>query len=219
MQKGLTDIAKKGGSVFAMAEDIQYALPELIAGQKLGTLSDKGPMNLWNDSIRKEAVDVENYYADNVAAGGKEAELLEKSVSKAVSLLPSIAMDYFMPGAGAATELGNAAANSVPGIASSFRTVSEKLVKDPKYWLPVAGTMGENYEDAMGELEDADFGSWVNALAKSAVESLYKEAINTSKVLSDDFFAMAELTYEMFGQEAGEDKQSFLNELAKRFFG
>lgn len=219
LQKGLTNIAKKGGSVVALAEDIQYALPEVITGRKLGTFSDNGSMNLWNDSIQRAAASVEDYYADNVAAGGKTAELLDKSVSKVVSLLPSIAMDYFMPGAGAASELGNAAANSLPGMGSSFRTVSEKLVKDPRYWLSVAGTMGERYEDGLKELEDMDLGNWVNTLTRSAAESLYKEAINTSKVLSDNFPVLTELAYEMYGQEVDEEKESFLDELAKLFLG
>ena len=83
----------------------------------------------------------------------------------------------------------------------------------------VVGTMGERYEDGLKELEDVDIGSWVNALAKSAAKSLYKEAIGASGEISDDFFAMAELVYKMYGQEAGEDKQSFLNELAKFFLG
>lgn len=218
IQKGLTDIAKKGGSSFAWLEDIQYVPMEMLFGQEIGTFSDKGPMNLWNDSIQREADAVEDYYADNVVAGGWGAELLDKTVSKAVSLIPSVAVDFFTHGAGTASELESAAANRLPGISSSFRTVTEKLAKDPAYWLSVAGTTGERYEDAMKELEGADAGNWVNAVGRSVGESLYKEAIGTNGEIPDILSALAEIAYKMYEEKHAEESgDSLLSVLAQLF--
>ena len=209
VQKGLTGIAKKGGATAALAEDILFAPMEKITGQQQGNISDYGPLNLWNDSIQRAAEAVDDYYADNIAAGGLGAEFFDKLLSKAVSLFPDAAVGYFTGGVGNVPELEIATLPGQSGTMGAVKSITDKLTGDPQYWFSVAGTTGESYQDTMDDTEDDS--SWWEKITRSAGKGLYKEAVNTSEEIPDYLTSLAEIAHEMYEEkyaktEAEEEK-------------
>ena len=218
VQKGLTDLAQTGGNAVAMYEDIQYAPLEVVTGRKIGEFSDNGPLNQWNDSIDRAAERVEDYYADNIAAGGAGAEFLDKAVRKTISFVPQMLYGALTGGTAAVPELTKAASREIPGTAASIRTMVEKLVGDPQYWLSVAETTGERYQDAQEKTPTDDAGGWLKDIAGSAGESLYKEAVGTSDVVPDWFSTLLEIAYEMYDERREkQEKDSWLETLIGLF--
>lgn len=150
---------------------------------------------------------MEDYYGDNIAAGGMGAELLDKAVSKAISFVPQALYTGLTGGAAALPELAKAAGGSLPGIAGDIQSVAGKVAGDPQYWLSAAGTAGERYQEAKEKTPASSAGGWLQNVAQSVGEGLYKEAIGSSDEVPEWLSALTEIAYEMY-EEKDEEEQT-----------
>lgn len=155
-QKGLSQIAQAGGATLAFVEDVISAPFELISGQRLGDLSNTGPLNRWNDAIKREAQEINDYYAENVEAGGKAAELFDRYGAGAVAALPQAIAAWLTAGTSVVaqstaglSQVATAASN--PGIRSTLLNMVQNSANNPQYWLSFANTVGGDYEEALAD--------------------------------------------------------------------
>lgn len=154
--KGVNQAAQGVASTLAMAEDVALAPFELFSGQKLGELSDTAPLNKLAQRIKNEGQETQKKYADNVAKGGKAAELLDKYGAATVAAVPQAVMAYLTAGASAGTstaELGaQAAAEMTPSMAGTIRRGVTAMAKDPNYWTAFSQVVGQSYDEAMDDM-------------------------------------------------------------------
>lgn len=154
--KGVNQAAQGVASTLALAEDVALAPLELFSGQKLGDLSDTAPLNKLSQRIKNEGQETQKKYADNVAKGGKAAELLDKYGAATVAAVPQAVMAYLTAGvsAGASTAgLGaQAAAEMTPSMAGTIRRGVTAMAKDPNYWTAFSQVVGQSYDEAMDDM-------------------------------------------------------------------
>ena len=157
LQKGLQQIAEAGGNTFAFAEDAVLAPFELAFGRDLGEFSDNAPLNRWAQKIREEGDAVDAYYAENIKAGGKAAELYDYLGSSLVAAIPMAAAAVYSGGTSAVATPASLQAQAVgalsPGLTQTVRDVVMGTAKNPQYWLSLFQTVGNNYENAIADME------------------------------------------------------------------
>lgn len=154
--KGVNQAAQGVASTLAMAEDVALAPFELLSGQKLGDLSDTAPLNKLSQRIKNEGQETQKKYADNVAKGGKAAELLDKYGSATVAAVPQAVMAYLTAGASAGASTAGlgaqAAAKMTPSMAGTIRRGVAAMAKDPNYWTAFSQVVGQSYDEAMDDM-------------------------------------------------------------------
>lgn len=154
--KGVNQAAQGVASTLALAEDVALAPFELFSGQKLGELSDTAPLNKLSQRIKNEGQETQKKYADNVAKGGKAAELLDKYGSATVAAVPQAVMAYLTAGASAGASTAGlgaqAAAEMTPSMAGTIRHGVAAMAKDPNYWAAFSQVVGQSYDEAMDDM-------------------------------------------------------------------
>lgn len=154
--KGVNQAAQGVASTLALAEDVALAPFELFSGQKLGELSDTAPLNKLSQRIKNEGQETQKKYADNVAKGGKAAELLDKYGSATVAAVPQAVMAYLTAGASAGASTAGlgaqAAAKMTPSMAGTIRRGVAAMAKDPNYWTAFSQVVGQSYDEAMDDM-------------------------------------------------------------------
>ena len=133
--KGVNQAAQGVASTLALAEDVALAPLELFSGQQLGELSDTAPLNKLAQRIKNEGQETQKKYADNVAKGGKAAELLDKYGAATVAAVPQAVMAYLTAGASAGASTAGlgaqAAAEMTPSMAGTIRRGVTAMAKEP----------------------------------------------------------------------------------------
>lgn len=154
--KGVNQAAQGVASTLAMAEDVLLSPFELLSGQKLGELSDTAPLNKLSQRIKNEGQETQKKYADNVAKGGKAAELLDKYGSATVAAVPQAVMAYLTAGASAGASTAGlgaqATAKMTPSMAGTIRRGVTAMAKDPNYWTAFSQVVGQSYDEAMDDM-------------------------------------------------------------------
>ena len=154
--KGVNQAAQGVASTLAMAEDVALAPFELLSGQQLGDLSDTAPLNKLSQRIKNEGQETQKKYADNVAKGGKAAELLDKYGAATVAAVPQAVMAYLTAGASAGASTAGlgaqAAAEMTPSMAGTIRRGVTAMAKDPNYWTAFSQVVGQSYDEAMDDM-------------------------------------------------------------------
>lgn len=154
--KGVNQAAQGVASTLALAEDVLLSPFELLSGQKLGDLSDTAPLNKLSQRIKNEGQETQKKYADNVAKGGKAAELLDKYGSATVAAVPQAVMAYLTAGASAGASTAGlgaqAAAKMTPSMAGTIRRGVTAMAKDPNYWTAFSQVVGQSYDEAMDDM-------------------------------------------------------------------
>lgn len=154
--KGVNQAAQGVASTLALAEDVLLSPFELLSGQKLGDLSDTAPLNKLSQRIKNEGQETQKKYADNVAKGGKAAELLDKYGSATVAAVPQAVMAYLTAGASAGASTAGigarAAAEMTPSMAGTIRRGVTAMAKDPNYWTAFSQVVGQSYDEAMDDM-------------------------------------------------------------------
>lgn len=154
--KGVNQAAQGVASTLALAEDVLLSPFELLSGQKLGDLSDTAPLNKLSQRIKNEGQETQKKYADNVAKGGKAAELLDKYGSATVAAVPQAVMAYLTAGASAGASTAGlgaqAAAKMTPSMAGTIRRGVAAMAKNPNYWTAFSQVVGQSYDEAMDDM-------------------------------------------------------------------
>lgn len=154
--KGVNQAAQGVASTLALAEDVLLSPFELLSGQKLGDLSDTAPLNKLSQRIKNEGQETQKKYADNVAKGGKAAELLDKYGSATVAAVPQAVMAYLTAGASAGASTAGlgaqATAKMTPSMAGTIRRGVAAMAKDPNYWTAFSQVVGQSYDEAMDDM-------------------------------------------------------------------
>ena len=154
--KGVNQAAQGVASTLALAEDVALAPFELLSGQKLGDLSDTAPLNKLSQRIKNEGQETQKKYADNVAKGGKAAELLDKYGAATVAAVPQAVMAYLTAGASAGASTAGlgaqATAKMTPSMAGTIRRGVTAMAKDPNYWTAFSQVVGQSYDEAMDDM-------------------------------------------------------------------
>ena len=154
--KGVNQAAQGVASTLALAEDVLLSPFELLSGQKLGDLSDTAPLNKLSQRIKNEGQETQKKYADNVAKGGKAAELLDKYGAATVAAVPQAVMAYLTAGASAGASTAGigarAAAEMTPSMAGTIRRGVTAMAKDPNYWTAFSQVVGQSYDEAMDDM-------------------------------------------------------------------
>lgn len=162
--KGIAGVAAKGvnqaaqgiASTLALAEDVALSPFELLSGQQLGDLSDTGLFNKLSQRIKAEGQEAQEKYADNVAKGGKAAELFDKYGSATVAAVPQAVMAYLTAGASAGASTAGlgaqAAAEMSPSLAGTIRRGVTEMAKDPNYWASFSQVVGSSYDEALDDM-------------------------------------------------------------------
>ena len=154
--KGVNQAAQGVASTLALAEDVLLSPFELLSGQKLGDLSDTAPLNKLSQRIKNEGQETQKKYADNVAKGGKAAELLDKYGAATVAAVPQAVMAYLTAGASAGASTAGlgaqAAAKITPSMAGTIRRGVAAMAKDPNYWTAFSQVVGQSYDEAMDDM-------------------------------------------------------------------
>lgn len=177
-QKGLGQIAQAGGDTLAFAEDLLLAPLELASGQKLGSISDTAPLNLWAQKIRDENAGIQQYYQENTEKGGKKAEILENLGTATVAAIPQAVVAMLTGGGSTAAQttagLSRAAVQAVsPSISGTVTNAVSSMAKNPQYWTSFSQVVGNSYEEALADgasREQAVFNAIGNGLLNAAVE-------------------------------------------------
>lgn len=178
VQKGLGQIAQAGGSTLALGEDLLLAPLELASGQKLGSISDTAPLNLWAQKIRDENAGIQQYYQENTEKGGKKAEILENLGTATVAAIPQAVVAMLTGGGSTAAQttagLSRAAVQAVsPSISGTVTNAVSSMAKNPQYWTSFSQVVGNSYEEALADgasREQAVFNAIGNGLLNAAVE-------------------------------------------------
>lgn len=175
-KKGLNEIAKGGGSLLAAAEDVLLAPAELLSGKKLGTYSDKGLFNRWNDSISREGAAVDAASAENIK-DSKAAQKVYEYGSATINAVPQALMAIFTAGGSEAVSAANmarqAAAQASPGVAGTVTRAVQNMAKDKNFWTAASQVVGRSYEDAVADgatMDKALLYAIGNGLMNAAVE-------------------------------------------------
>lgn len=154
--KGVNQAAQGVASTLALAEDVALAPFELFSGQKLGELSDTAPLNKLSQRIKNEGQETQKKYAENVAKGGKAAELLDKYGAATVAAVPQAVMAYLTAGASAGASTAGlgaqATAKMTPSMAGTIRRGVAAMAKDPNYWTAFSQVVGQSYDEAMDDM-------------------------------------------------------------------
>lgn len=164
LRKGLESVALKGGqqiaqaagNTAAFAEDLLLAPFELFSGQELGAISDTAPFNTWAKGIQRNGQELQEKYAENIAKGGKAAELFDTYGSATVAAVPQAVLALMTSGAseaGTATGLASTAAKELsPSVLNTVRSAVTEAAKDPQYWLSFGQVVGDGYEQALQDM-------------------------------------------------------------------
>lgn len=154
--KGVNQAAQGVASTLAMAENVLLSPFELLSGQQIGDLSDTAPLNKLAQRIKNEGQETQKKYADNVAKGGKAAELLDKYGAATVAAVPQAVMAYLTAGASAGASTAGlgaqAAAEMTPSMAGTIRRGVTAMAKDPNYWTAFSQVVGQSYDEAMDDM-------------------------------------------------------------------
>jgi hypothetical protein len=164
LRKGLESVALKGGqqiaqaagNTAAFAEDLLLAPFELFSGQELGAISDTAPFNTWAKGIQRNGQELQEKYAENIAKGGKAAELFDTYGSATVAAVPQAVLALMTSGAseaGTAAGLASTAAKELsPSVLNTVRSAVTEAAKDPQYWLSFGQVVGDGYEQALQDM-------------------------------------------------------------------
>ena len=167
--KGGQQVAQAAGNTAALAEDLILAPFELFSGQELGSLSDNAPFNTWARGIQRNGQELQDKYAENVAKGGKVAELLDKYGASTVAAVPQAVLAMLTSGGSMAASTAGlsstAAAELAPGVASTIRRSIAAAAKDPQYWLSFGQVVGDGYESALQDMQSS--GKYDNNTART----------------------------------------------------
>ena len=176
VKKGVNEIAKGGGSLLAALEDVVLAPAELVAGKKLGTFSDKGLFNRWNDSISAEGAAVDAAAQENTKNSPVGRKVYEYGAAT-INALPQAIMAMLTAGgseaASAAQLAQRAAATASPSVAGTVSRAMQSMAKDKNFWTAAGQVMGRNYEDALADgasMDKALLYAIGNGLMNAAVE-------------------------------------------------
>ena len=165
LRKGLESVALKGGqqiaqaagNTAAFAEDLLLAPFELFSGQELGAISDTAPFNTWAKGIQRNGQELQEKYAENIAKGGKAAELFDTYGSATVAAVPQAVLALMTSGAseaGTAAGLASTAAKELsPSVLNTVRSAVTEAAKDPQYWLSFGQVVGDGYEQALQDMQ------------------------------------------------------------------
>lgn len=165
LRKGLESVALKGGqqiaqaagNTAAFAEDLLLAPFELFSGQELGAISDTAPFNTWAKGIQRNGQELQEKYAENIAKGGKAAELFDTYGSATVAAVPQAVLALMTSGAseaGTAAGLASTAAKELsPSVLNTVRSAVTEAAKDPQYWISFGQVVGDGYEQALQDMQ------------------------------------------------------------------
>ena len=177
LRKGLESVALKGGqqiaqaagNTAAFAEDLLLAPFELFSGQELGAISDTAPFNTWAKGIQRNGQELQEKYAENIAKGGKAAELFDTYGSATVAAVPQAVLALMTSGAseaGTAAGLASTAAKELsPSVLNTVRSAVTEAAKDPQYWLSFGQVVGDGYESALQNMQAS--GKYDNNTART----------------------------------------------------
>lgn len=177
LRKGLESVALKGGqqiaqaagNTAAFAEDLLLAPFELFSGQELGAISDTAPFNTWAKGIQRNGQELQEKYAENIAKGGKAAELFDTYGSATVAAVPQAVLALMTSGAseaGTAAGLASTAAKELsPSVLNTVRSAVTEAAKDPQYWLSFGQVVGDGYESALQDMQAS--GKYDNNTART----------------------------------------------------
>lgn len=167
--KGGQQVAQAAGNTAALAEDLVLAPFEFFSGQELGSLSDNAPFNTWARGIQRNGQALQDKYAENVAKGGKAAELLDRYGASTVAAVPQAVLAMLTSGGSMAASTAGvssaAAAELAPGVASTIRRSIAAAAKDPQYWLSFGQVVGDGYESALQDMQAS--GKYDNNTART----------------------------------------------------
>lgn len=167
--KGGQQIAQAAGNTAAFAEDLLLAPFELFSGQELGAISDTAPFNTWAKGIQRNGQELQEKYAENIAKGGKAAELFDTYGSATVAAVPQAVLALMTSGAseaGTAAGLASTAAKELsPSVLNTVRSAVTEAAKDPQYWLSFGQVVGDGYESALQDMQAS--GKYDNNTART----------------------------------------------------
>lgn len=190
LRKGLESVALKGGqqiaqaagNTAAFAEDLLLAPFELFSGQELGAISDTAPFNTWAKGIQRNGQELQEKYAENIAKGGKAAELFDTYGSATVAAVPQAVLALMTSGAseaGTAAGLASTAAKELsPSVLNTVRSAVTEAAKDPQYWLSFGQVVGDGYESALQDMQASGKYDNTTARTKAALYAIGNGILN-----------------------------------------
>ena len=190
LRKGLESVALKGGqqiaqaagNTAAFAEDLFLAPFELFSGQELGAISDTAPFNTWAKGIQRNGQELQEKYAENIAKGGKAAELFDTYGSATVAAVPQAVLALMTSGAseaGTAAGLASTAAKELsPSVLNTVRSAVTEAAKDPQYWLSFGQVVGDGYESALQDMQASGKYDNTTARTKAALYAIGNGILN-----------------------------------------
>lgn len=166
LSKGANSIAKAGSSTLAFAE--RALLEPFFPG-----VTENSPIQKLNENISREGEQLQEKYRENVAAGGKAAQIAEQIGVGTIAAVPQAVVAMGTAGASLGAQGLSAAAQASPTIVNTLRTGATKMAKNPNFWTSFLTTVGNNYEsakaDGAGEVK-AGLYALADSLMGSAVE-------------------------------------------------
>ena len=146
-------------------------------GKKLGQDWSNNPVSALNRRVQQAKQTNQDYFQPNVERGGRAAEIADKYGTATVAAVPQALAAIATAGSSTAAEAGTAGLQAASTAAQSggalFKTIVQKLAKDPQYWLAFSQVAGDSYQQAKADgASDAAANLYAmgNGLFNAAVE-------------------------------------------------
>lgn len=146
-------------------------------GKKLGQNWSNNPVSALNRRVQKAKQTNQDYFKPNVERGGRAAEIADKYGTATVAAVPQALAAIATAGSSTAAETGTAglqaASTAVKSGGTLFKTIVQKLAKDPQYWLAFSQVAGDSYQQAKADGASdaaANLYALANGLGNAAIE-------------------------------------------------
>ena len=138
------------------------------------SLSDM-PAHEFNNWVRHNNEVIENQYAENLARGGKAAQVIGNMISSTIAATPQAALALMTHGGSLPTTAGLQTAASkalTPGLARTVQDGIRVLGKDPQYWMAFIPVAGESYDQAIEDMKKAGETNLTKMKAKASLYAI-----------------------------------------------
>ena len=175
--QGLDQFTQGASATLAAAEGLVTKPLGYVLGNN--ELYKDGLFYVWNEKIKEEQQQAEDYFAPEYEKAGKVGEIIQKFGPSTVAAIPQAAMAFFTAGQSLAAQgttaaLQNAsAAAQGAGIAQTATAALQQAAKNPQFWTSFMTTAGNEYEqakeDGADDLKAYAYGT-ITGLLSSMVE-------------------------------------------------
>lgn len=156
--QGMDQFAQGASATLAAAEGLVTKPLGYVLGNN--ELYKDGLFYVWNEKIKEEQQQAEQYFAPEYEKAGKVGEVLQKFGPSTVAAVPQAAMAFFSAGQSLAAQgttaalQGASAAAQSAGIAQTASMALQQAAKNPQFWTSFVTTAGNEYEQAKADGAD-----------------------------------------------------------------